>query len=110
MVNDAVYNSGNSVSGNFSYIAGTEYESKSFGIFSNFAQHQNAPCAVCNAKARTSLIMVPGKRSCPNNDWTIEYEGNLCVVNVFSRADVLYLIASIVLVEDTELENLNRLN
>ncbi|XP_067943415.1 uncharacterized protein [Watersipora subatra] len=43
MVYDAEYNSGNSVSNNFSYIAGTEYESESFGIFSNSAHNQNAP-------------------------------------------------------------------
>ncbi|XP_067943374.1 short-chain collagen C4-like [Watersipora subatra] len=58
-------------------LTGTEYESGNFGIFSNSAQNQNVPCAVCYAKTRSSVIMIPGKRSCPDNEWTFEYEGYL---------------------------------
>ncbi|XP_067943413.1 uncharacterized protein [Watersipora subatra] len=77
MVNDAEYNSDNTLTSWVAVLAGTEYESGGYGIFSNSAQDQNAPCAVCYAKARSSTIMVPGKRSCPNNEWTFEYEGYL---------------------------------
>ena len=74
MVYDAEYNSGNTV-GTLSFLAGTEYESVTFGVFSNSAYKQNAPCAACYTETRSSVIMIPGKRSCPNNEWTFEYEG-----------------------------------
>ena len=36
----------------------------------------NAPCAVCMAVSRCSLLMIPGKTSCPVS-WTTEYVGYL---------------------------------
>ena len=36
----------------------------------------NAPCAVCMAVSRCSLLMIPGKTSCPIS-WTTEYVGYL---------------------------------
>ncbi|XP_067943386.1 uncharacterized protein [Watersipora subatra] len=77
MAYDAEYNSRNTFFANISSIVGTEYETYNFGIFSSSARNQNAPCAVCQAKTRSSVIMIPGKRNCPTNEWTLEYEGYL---------------------------------
>ncbi|XP_067944987.1 collagen alpha-2(IX) chain-like [Watersipora subatra] len=76
MVNDAEYNRGGTPT-NPAYLAGTEFETGTFGIFSNSANWQNAPCAVCYAGSRSSTIMVPGKRTCPEDGWIFEYEGYL---------------------------------
>ena len=78
MVNDAEYNSDNTVSVT-GFMAGTEYRTFSYSVFLNSASEQNAPCSVCYAKTRSSVIMIPGKRSCPSNEWTLEYKGMLCV-------------------------------
>ena len=56
------------------YIAGVEYQSHSYGIFPNEANDDNAPCAVCYANNRPSVMMIPAKRTCPDN-WQMEYEG-----------------------------------
>ncbi|XP_067941945.1 putative cuticle collagen 145 [Watersipora subatra] len=80
MVNDAVYNRNNAVTIS-GYMAGTEYQTYSYGVFSNSANEQNVPCAVCYAETRSSVIMIPGKRSCPDNEWTIEYEGYIMSAN-----------------------------
>ena len=36
----------------------------------------NAPCAVCFAATRDTILMVPAKLTCPTN-WTLEYTGYL---------------------------------
>ncbi|XP_067943416.1 short-chain collagen C4-like [Watersipora subatra] len=77
MVNDAEYKSDITVGLYFATLAGTEYQSSDSGIFDNSVPNHNAPCAVCHTKTRSSVIMIPGKRSCPNNEWTFEYEGYL---------------------------------
>ena len=51
------------------YIYGTEYESPILGTHDT-----NAPCAVCHVSTRSSMIMIPGKTTCPQ-DWTREYYG-----------------------------------
>ena len=56
------------------YIAGVEYQSHSYGVFPNEAHDNNAPCAVCYADSRPSVMMIPAKRTCPD-DWQMEYEG-----------------------------------
>ena len=55
----------------WSYIWGTQYGSSITAI----AQHA-VPCAVCYAFARPTVLMIPGKASCPPT-WTREYYGYL---------------------------------
>ncbi|XP_067945036.1 uncharacterized protein [Watersipora subatra] len=83
MAKDIEYNS-NSTTYSSAYLAGTEYESRSYGVFSSDADHQKAPCAVCYVSSRSSAMMIPGKRNCPNNDWTFEYEGYLMTAYRYS--------------------------
>jgi len=68
----------NKVSGtnhpNSAKLRGVEYESRSLGIYPGTAQDQNAPCARCYAKNKSSVMMIPAKRTCPDT-WTKEYEG-----------------------------------
>ena len=59
----------------YNYVYGTEYETYSNTPLSAVNQH-NAPCAVCEVSARTRLLMIPAKTSCPPN-WTKEYVGYL---------------------------------
>ena len=84
MAYDAEYNSDSTVN-SFGLLAGTEYRPSSTGIFENSAPSQNAPCTICLAETRSSVIMIPGKRSCPTNEWTFEYEGMLCVCRISLR-------------------------
>ncbi|XP_067951951.1 short-chain collagen C4-like [Watersipora subatra] len=67
------YNSPRSVS-NSAFIAGVEYQTESFGVFPSSTHNQNAPCARCYTGNRPALMMIPAKRTCPD-DWTTEYEG-----------------------------------
>ena len=60
------------------YVYGVEYRPRSgqpFSMNPNVWDH-NAPCAVCMAVSRCSLLMIPGKTSCPVS-WTTEYVGYL---------------------------------
>ena len=60
------------------YVYGVEYEaydSQPLRVNPNVLAH-NAPCAVCMAVSRCSLLMIPGKTSCPVS-WTTEYVGYL---------------------------------
>lgn len=74
MAYDAEYNSGKTLGFLVASLAGTEYETADYGIFSNSAQDQNVLCVVCYTKTRSAVIIIPGKRSCPDNKWTFEYE------------------------------------
>ena len=58
----------------FSYVYGTEYESRS-GPLSAVNNH-NVPCAVCYASMRVAVTMIPAKTRCPST-WTLEYSGYL---------------------------------
>ncbi|XP_067951934.1 short-chain collagen C4-like [Watersipora subatra] len=73
MPNSPEYNSPGSVSLS-AFIAGVEYESHSQGVFLSSMHDQNAPCARCYTGNRPALMMIPTKRTCPD-DWTTEYEG-----------------------------------
>ena len=62
----------------FNYVYGVEYEPEQgqpLNVNPNVYGH-NAPCAVCMAVSRCSLLMIPGKTSCPVS-WTTEYVGYL---------------------------------
>ncbi|XP_067951963.1 short-chain collagen C4-like [Watersipora subatra] len=67
------YNSPGSVSYS-EFIGGVEYESSSYGVFPSSTHNQDAPCARCYTGNRPALMMIPAKRTCPD-DWTTEYEG-----------------------------------
>ena len=59
--------------GNFVY--GAEYQA--WPNQPNRPVHdQNVPCAVCYITSRFTVVMIPGKVSCPSN-WTREYYGYL---------------------------------
>ena len=62
----------------FNYVYGVEYNPASgqpLNMNPNVDAH-NVPCAVCMAVSRCSLLMIPGKTSCPVS-WTTEYVGYL---------------------------------
>ena len=61
------------------YIAGVEYQTGSYGVFPNEAHDNNVPCAVCYAESRSSVLMIPARRTCPTS-WQKEYEGNQCLL------------------------------
>ncbi|XP_067951943.1 short-chain collagen C4-like [Watersipora subatra] len=67
------YNSPESVDAS-AFIAGVEYETHSYGVFPSSTYNQNAPCARCYTGNRPALMMIPAKRTCPD-DWTTEYDG-----------------------------------
>ncbi|XP_067931135.1 uncharacterized protein [Watersipora subatra] len=79
MPKDPEYNSFSNINHNQwlgSWIAGTEYQTHLYGIFPDNAHDQNVPCARCHTGNRSALMMLPGKRTCPNG-WVREYEGYL---------------------------------
>ena len=60
------------------YVYGVEYKlspGQPLRVNPNVWAH-NVPCAVCMAVSRCSLLMIPGKTSCPVS-WTTEYVGYL---------------------------------
>ena len=60
------------------YVFGVEYvayNSQPLNVNPN-VWGRNVPCAVCMAVSRCSLLMIPGKTSCPVS-WTTEYVGYL---------------------------------
>ena len=62
----------------YGYVYGLEYDplpNQPLNVNPNVDAH-NVPCAVCMAVSRCSLLMIPGKTSCPVS-WTIEYVGYL---------------------------------
>ena len=59
----------------YNYVYGVEYNIGTGQPLYDVHQH-NAPCAVCMAVSRCSLLMIPAKTRCPTN-WTIEYVGYL---------------------------------
>ena len=56
-----------------SYIYGIEYEQPRSSTTNT---NDDATCAVCYISTRETVLMIPGKRSCPPN-WTKEYDGYL---------------------------------
>ena len=60
-----------------SYMYGAEYEATGNVPLSNHPlQNKNVPCAVCYVSSRATVLMVPGKYSCPPH-CTREYYGYL---------------------------------
>ena len=55
---------------------GTEYNLNSFNPFKKNLNDYKAPCAVCFAKSRGSMLMMPARNDCPSG-WTEEYHGYL---------------------------------
>ena len=53
---------------------GVEYEN--IRGFENSLKQNDPPCAVCHVDGRGDHLMIPGRRTCPQN-WTKEYEGVL---------------------------------
>ena len=60
----------------YSALHGVEYQTFAGAPLDGVHDH-NAPCVVCHASGRTSLLMLPARRSCPDETWTREYEGYL---------------------------------
>ena len=58
------------------YVYGTEYEVSDINIFKKKLHDHEAPCAVCFAKSRGSMLMMPARNDCPSG-WTEEYHGYL---------------------------------
>ncbi|XP_078364890.1 uncharacterized protein LOC144649289 isoform X2 [Oculina patagonica] len=58
------------------YVYGTEYEVNTFNPFKKNLHDHEAPCAVCFAKSRGSMLMMPARNDCPSG-WTEEYHGYL---------------------------------
>ena len=54
------------------YVYGSEYNTQE-GPLSAFNNH-NVPCAVCYVSTRGTVLMIPGKPTCPSS-WTREYNG-----------------------------------
>ena len=57
------------------YIYSTEYQIHDFPPYEGLHDH-DAPCAVCRATNRGSVMMIPAKMTCPS-DWIREYHGYL---------------------------------
>ena len=59
------------------YVYGTEYQvSDNKNIFKKNLHDYEAPCSVCFAKSRGSMLMMPARNDCPSG-WTEEYHGYL---------------------------------
>lgn len=55
----------------------------------NHAANRNMPCALCQAYARTSVIMIPSRYECPEG-WITEYYGYLMAGHVSHKAGTTY--------------------
>ena len=54
------------------YFNGIEYGADI--LFDHAHQYKDVPCAVCNANTRSTMILIPGRRTCYPG-WTTEYAG-----------------------------------
>ena len=56
------------------YVYGTEYEVSQYSgdPFKRSIHNHDAPCVVCFAKSRGSMLMMPARNDCPSG-WTEEY-------------------------------------
>ncbi|ELU03540.1 hypothetical protein CAPTEDRAFT_175203 [Capitella teleta] len=78
---DPQWGSYNEVANGLGEVWGAEYETASFPFTlrnegPSTLQNQNVPCAVCRAKTRASVLMVPARQEC-HEGWTREYSGYL---------------------------------
>ena len=72
MPNDPEYSDSRNIgTQGHSQLYSTEYELPLEG-----GQYHNAPCAVCYVTTRATMLMIPGKETCPSS-WTREYYGFL---------------------------------
>ena len=62
-----------------SYVYGVEYDNNAGNFFAG-VHDQDAPCAVCEVQGRSRVLMIPGKKTCPDG-WTREYDGLLSAQN-----------------------------
>lgn len=54
------------------YVYGSQYkDTVSSGVY----LHRDIPCAVCQTIRQSQVLTVPGKHSCPDDTWTLEYNG-----------------------------------
>lgn len=61
------------------HLYGVEYEhlsDRARAVFGRSLHDQDAPCAVCEVRGRSSQIMIPGRTTCIDG-WTMEYWGYL---------------------------------
>eukprot|EP00178_Gracilaria_changii_P024541 TRINITY_DN7405_c0_g1_i1.p1 TRINITY_DN7405_c0_g1~~TRINITY_DN7405_c0_g1_i1.p1 ORF type:complete len:289 (-),score=13.23 TRINITY_DN7405_c0_g1_i1:204-1070(-) len=62
-----------------SYLMGVDYQTTLYGDQQLFVNKQlnnaNVPCAVCQATQKLTTIMIPGKKTCPDETWRAEYIG-----------------------------------
>ena len=69
----------------WSQVYGVEMEPRNGPL--RAVHNENAPCAVCYTPHRTTVLMIPAKRSCPSN-WIREYQGYLmCATSKSGYAD-----------------------
>ena len=69
----------------YNFVAPVEYRFETMPSLSQFNNH-NAPCAVCYAATRGTVLMVPAKTQCPTG-WIREYYGYLMSsLNVHGRS------------------------
>ncbi|KAJ8021324.1 Short-chain collagen C4 [Holothuria leucospilota] len=61
---------------NRALVYGAEYETNTYGQW-NHLHNSNVPCAVCWARNRPSLVVVPARNECPGSGWTKEFSGYL---------------------------------
>ena len=59
-----------------SYVYGVEYEHWQSNRFFSSVTNHDALCAVCEARGRSQVLMIPARNSCPDG-WTLEYDGIL---------------------------------
>lgn len=71
---------------NHAVLYGAEYQTS--GPL-NHALDRNMPCALCQAYARTSVLMIPSRYECPAG-WITEYYGYLMAGHVSHRAGTTY--------------------
>ena len=70
-----------------SRVVGVEYEMQQNPPALQHLNEANAPCVVCEARGRTSVLEIPATTECPAG-WTREYYGYL--VSEYSHPEVSY--------------------
>ena len=88
MPNDPQYGSYTSGTQRGNYVYGAEYTT--FSLPMNDVHDHDAPCAICFASTRGSLLMIPAKTSCPGG-WTEEYDGYLMSESDGNSARTMYI-------------------
>ncbi|XP_022305869.2 uncharacterized protein LOC111112592 [Crassostrea virginica] len=67
------------------HVFGAEYQ---FG-YGKIDFVDDVPCAVCHAQTSASVLMVPAKRTCPD-DWKMQYSGSLSAeASTYSGSDYI---------------------